>query len=74
MTRLTLQLLGPLRVLDEHGAELKISSRKSRALLAYMALRPGESQGRQKLAALLWEEADDELARTSLRCRSQYLI
>ncbi|MFO7306368.1 MAG: AAA family ATPase [Gammaproteobacteria bacterium] len=67
MTRLTLQLLGPLRVLDEHGAELKISSRKSRALLAYMALRPGESQGRQKLAALLWEEADDELARTSLR-------
>lgn len=67
MTQLTLQLLGPLRVLDEHGAELKIASRKSRALLAYLALRPGESHGRERLATLLWEEADDDLARTSLR-------
>ena len=42
-------------------------SRKGRALLAYLALRPGESHGRDRLANLLWEDADEELARTSLR-------
>jgi DNA-binding SARP family transcriptional activator len=30
-------------------------------------LRPSESHGRDRLAGLLWEEADEELARTSLR-------
>ncbi|NLG76516.1 MAG: hypothetical protein GX535_09775, partial [Xanthomonadaceae bacterium] len=64
---MTLQLLGPLRVLDGAGTEIKIASRKSRALLAYLALRPSESHGRERLAALLWEDADEELARTSLR-------
>lgn len=67
MTHLCLQVLGPLRVLDEHGVEIKLASRKSRALLAYLALRPSESHARDRLAALLWEQADDELARTSLR-------
>ncbi len=67
MSPLTLQLLGPLRVLDGAGTEIKIASRKSRALLAYLALRPSESHGRERLAALLWEDADEELARTSLR-------
>ena len=67
MSQLTLQLLGPLRVLDGASAEIKIASRKSRALLAYLALRPSESHARDRLAALLWEDADEELARTSLR-------
>lgn len=67
MSQLTLQLLGPLRVLDGASAEIKIASRKSRALLAYLALRPSESHARDRLATLLWEDADEELARTSLR-------
>ncbi len=67
MSQLTLQLLGPLRVLDGAGTEIKIPSRKSRALLAYLALKPSESHGRDRLAALLWEDADEDLARTSLR-------
>lgn len=67
MTQLCVQVLGPLRVLDECGAEIKLASRKSRALLAYLALRPSESHARDRLATLLWEHADDELARTSLR-------
>lgn len=67
MTQLIVQLLGPLRVLDAQGAEIKIPSRKSRALLAYLAARPAESHARERLAALLWEGADEELARTSLR-------
>jgi DNA-binding SARP family transcriptional activator/tetratricopeptide (TPR) repeat protein len=36
-------------------------------LLAYLAARADESHSRDRLASLLWEEADEELARTSLR-------
>jgi DNA-binding SARP family transcriptional activator len=67
MTGLTLQVLGAFRVHDPSGAEIRIASRKGRALLAYLALRPGESHSRERLATLLWEDADEELARTSLR-------
>jgi DNA-binding SARP family transcriptional activator len=67
MTELTLQVLGAFRVQDAAGAEIRIASRKGRALLAYLALRPGESHSRDRLATLLWEDADEELARTSLR-------
>lgn len=64
---LTLQVLGSFHVRDASGCEVRIASRKGRALLAYLALRPGESHGRERLANLLWEDADEELARTSLR-------
>lgn len=36
-------------------------------LLAYLALRAGDAQSRDRLATLLWEDADEELARASLR-------
>src|SRR5688572_29513763 len=64
---LTLQVLGAFHVRDASGGEIRIASRKGRALLAYLALRPGESHSRDRLANLLWEDADEELARTSLR-------
>ncbi len=67
MTELNLQVLGAFRVQDSAGCEIRIASRKGRALLAYLALRPGESHSRDRLATLLWEDADEELARTSLR-------
>jgi len=67
LTELNLQVLGAFRVQDAAGAEIRIASRKGRALLAYLALRPGESHSRDRLATLLWEDADEELARTSLR-------
>lgn len=67
MTQLVLQLLGGFRVQDAAGSEIRITSRKGRALLAYLAMRAGDTQSRDRLATLLWEEADEELARTSLR-------
>lgn len=67
MSELTLQVLGSFHVRDASGGEVRIASRKGRALLAYLALRPGESHSRDRLANLLWEDADEELARTSLR-------
>src|SRR5262245_6563672 len=67
MTALTLRLLGGFRLQDAAGQDIRIASRKGRALLAWLASRPDEAHSRDRLAALLWEEADDELARTSLR-------
>jgi DNA-binding SARP family transcriptional activator len=63
----SIQLLGGFRLHNDSGQEIKIASRKGRALLAYLAARADESHSRDRLASLLWEEADDELARTSLR-------
>jgi DNA-binding SARP family transcriptional activator/tetratricopeptide (TPR) repeat protein len=67
LPQLTLQLLGGFRLQEASGGEVKVTSRKARALLAYLAARPGDNFGRDRLAALLWEDADEELARTSLR-------
>jgi DNA-binding SARP family transcriptional activator len=67
LSEITLQVLGAFRVQDAAGREVRIASRKGRALLAYLALRPGETHSRERLASLLWEDADEELARTSLR-------
>jgi DNA-binding SARP family transcriptional activator len=63
----SIQLLGGFRLCDAAGKEIKIPSRKGRALLAYLATRANESHPRDRLAMLLWEDADEELARTSLR-------
>jgi DNA-binding SARP family transcriptional activator len=41
--------------------------RKARALLGYLALRPGQPHARDKLATLLWGDRGDAQARTSLR-------
>ena len=40
---------------------------KARALVAYLAVRPGTFHLRDKLTAVLWGEADDARARDSLR-------
>ena len=42
-------------------------SRKAQALLAYLALRPGEALCREKLMDLLWSDRGETQARTSLR-------
>ncbi|MDC9835681.1 alpha/beta fold hydrolase [Rhizobium binxianense] len=43
------------------------STRKARALVAYLALQAGQSQSREKLAALLWGGTGEEQARANLR-------
>jgi DNA-binding SARP family transcriptional activator len=64
---LQFQLLGSCEFRDRTGRALPLTARKSRALLAFLALQAGAPQSREKLAALLWEDADAELGRTSLR-------
>src|SRR5262245_25642191 len=64
---LRLRLLGSFELRGPGDRPLKITARKTRALLAFLALQNGTRQSRERLAALLWEDADAELARSSLR-------
>jgi len=66
LRNLNFQVLGEFHVHHADG-EIRIVSRKARALLAYLALQVGKPQSRFRLTSLLWEDADQELGRASLR-------
>ena len=66
MARLTLRLFGGFQA--RYGQRgLTFPTRKTQALLAYLAVRPEEHYTRNKLAAMLWGSAGKEQARQSLR-------
>src|SRR5436309_59464 len=67
MVRLILTLLGGFRARLDPGTPLSLPTLKAKALLAYLALPPGSSQPRDKLASLLWGSTLETTARTSLR-------
>lgn len=65
--RVEIDILGGFSIRDPAGAPVDISSRKSRALMAALALWPWETATRAQLADLLWSDRDDESARSNLR-------
>lgn len=65
--RLKLALLGGFRAETDAGAPVMLPSRKSQALLAYLAIPPGQAHPREKVAGLLWGEVPDAQARGNLR-------
>ena len=67
MGSLLLTLFGGFQAQTKSGAAVALSSRKAQALLAYLALGPGEALRREKLMVLLWSDRGEEQARTSLR-------
>jgi len=67
MAGLRVRVLGDFEARVGTGPALSLSSRKSRALLAYLAVIGQHPQTREKLAALLWGEVPEEQARQSLR-------
>ncbi|MEI5995860.1 AAA family ATPase [Paraburkholderia bengalensis] len=68
MARLTIQVLGGLHIqLAGTHAPLEFPTRKSRAVLAYLALSPGMLRTREQLASVFWDRSADEQARASLR-------
>jgi DNA-binding SARP family transcriptional activator/TolB-like protein/tetratricopeptide (TPR) repeat protein len=64
-----IQLLGrfSIRLADADERLILVPSRRRRALLAYLAMQPGYSATRERLATLLWGEVPDRQARQSLR-------
>jgi DNA-binding SARP family transcriptional activator len=69
--RIRLNLLGPAEG-SFGGRLIAFRTRKSLALLAFLALEPGPHP-RERLADLLWPEADVADARASLRTALNYL-
>src|SRR4051794_27511736 len=68
MSGLRLQLLGGFELRPVSGEPIPLFAKKPALLLAYLALRPpGQPQGRDKLAGLLWGDSGDAQARHSLR-------
>jgi DNA-binding SARP family transcriptional activator len=67
MASLRVTLLGGFEARLASGAPLSLPARKAQALLAYLAIRPGQCHARNKLAALLWGDKSDSQARDGLR-------
>jgi TolB-like protein len=64
---LRLTIFGRFCARDALGNEISIKSKKSRALLAYLALPPCKERSREEIMALLWSDRADDQARSSLR-------
>lgn len=60
-------LVGHMRIVDPDGEEIVLRNRKTRAIVAIIALAEGKRVSRNRLASLLWDRADLAQARMSLR-------
>jgi TolB-like protein len=67
MAGLSIMLLGGLEITGGEAAARASLTRKAKALVAYLALRGGRGQSREKLAELLWGNSAEEQARANLR-------
>ncbi len=67
MTTLHIQCLGDMQMRSSSGALATISAKKSQALIAFLAAKPGQRVSRDKVALLLWSSTGPEQARQSLR-------
>src|SRR5215472_18830975 len=62
-----LTLFGGFGVRAPNEAAINLLGQKERALLAFLALSPGTTHSRDKLASLLWSDRGDPQARDSLK-------
>ena len=67
MAGLRIALLGGLEIAGDEIAGHAPLTRKTRALLAFLALQRARGQSREKLADLLWGSSAEEQARANLR-------
>ena len=67
MKHISLHLLGGFEACFANRSNVNFPTKKAKALLAYLALQPGQYHPRDKLAALLWGNASDNQARNNLR-------
>ncbi|HEX6092277.1 MAG TPA: BTAD domain-containing putative transcriptional regulator, partial [Dongiaceae bacterium] len=66
MEPLQIGLLGAFQ-LHVGGQPIDLPGRRERALLAYLAMPPGQPHSRDRLAGMLWSERGDKQARDSLK-------
>ena len=64
---LHISLFGGFEARLGSGEALPLKGRKTQALVAYLALTPGEQHTRDELVALLWSDRGEQQARSSLR-------
>jgi DNA-binding SARP family transcriptional activator len=64
---LSLTLLGGFQARLNSSRALTLPTKKAQALLACLALRPGQAHARARLAGLFWGDTGEEQARNSLR-------
>ncbi len=64
---LRLDLFGTFKLTDSGGAEIQLKSSKAKALLAYLAVPPGQPRSREEIMALLWSDRAEPQGRASLR-------
>ncbi len=64
---LSIRLFGGMAIHDSRGADYLPRSRKTRALVAILALSAPRPTPRIKLTSLLWSQRENEQARASLR-------
>ena len=67
MTSFRLHLLGRFELTDLDGEPCALPPKKCRALLAWICLSRARTASRTAMASMLWPEASEEQARTSLR-------
>lgn len=65
--QIRLTVLGGFEIRDVEGRPLHLHCKKAAAMLSYLAVCGGRAQTRDKLAGLLWEDADAHRAYNSLR-------
>ena len=63
---LQVSLFGPLQLRFD-GREIRLRSRKARAVMGYLAISGSGEETRERLVGLLWSESDEDHARASLR-------
>ncbi len=67
MSGLSLRLFGVLQLERDDGRVIRLPTKKTAALLAYLALSQNQPHARAKLATLLWDRGLEVQARDSLR-------
>src|SRR5687767_14598816 len=67
MALLKIALLGGFGARRRSDAALSLPAKKAQALLAYLAVPPGQPHPRDRLATLLWSDMPRTQARASLR-------
>jgi DNA-binding SARP family transcriptional activator len=58
--------IGSMRLLVD-GREVPLSSRKSLAIIVYLALQSSRQESRERIASMLWSESGPEQGRAALR-------